>query len=116
MQTTAESKMITFLGFSIKAGKITLGLDRMEKLRKAKLLLYDEGLSENSKKQANKFAAAWNCPVIVCKDILLGDLLHKKGCKVAALTDANLAKAVIDSAKDNEKFSLFEGVGVGGIN
>lgn len=114
MQTTAESKLITYLGFSIKAGKITFGIDRMEKLRKAKLLLYDEDLSDNSKKQANKFAAGWCCPVIVCKEIPLAELLHKKGCKAAALTDENLAKAVLTTVKDNEKFSLFESVGVGG--
>lgn len=105
-----ESKIITYLGFSIKAKKIVFGLDNAEKMKRGELMLLDEALSENSKKQAIKIAEKLNCPVLSYQKNL-SDILHKEGCKLAVVTDKNLAQAVFVAAEGSEDFCLIQEVG-----
>lgn len=109
MQTT-ESKIIAYLGFSIKAGKIVFGLDNAEKLKRGKLLLYDRTLAANSEKRAQAVAGRLQCPALIYRGEL-GALLHRPGCKLAVLTDQNLADAVIRTAANAENFCLGQGNG-----
>jgi ribosomal protein L7Ae-like RNA K-turn-binding protein len=109
LQTT-ESKIITYFGFCIKAGKIVFGLDNAEKLRRAKLLVYDESLSENSQKKVLSLGEKLNCPVLLYKRSL-SEILHRDGCKVVAVTDKSLAGAILSAADGQENFRLSQGVG-----
>ena len=105
-----ESKIITYLGFCIKSGKIAFGLDNAEKKKKIFLLLYDRSLSDNSTKQAQKLAAKQKCDVLVYGQSL-GGLLHRDGCKLVAVTDQSLANAIRSAADGQENFCLLQGVG-----
>ncbi len=107
---TAENKIISYLGFSIKAGKIVFGLDNAEKLKRGALLLYDEGLSENSKKRAFGLAERLKCPVLVYRGEI-AKLLFRPGCKLVVLTDKHLAEAVKNTAAETENFCLGQGNG-----
>lgn len=114
MQTTeneAERKIITYLGFCLRAGKIILGIDRAESAKKAKLILFDSSLSENSKEKALKLQEKFGCTAIVAEGTELSVLLHRPGCKFAAVTDKNLAEAIVREAENNGKFRLLRGVG-----
>lgn len=109
MQTT-ESKIITYLGFSVKGGKIVFGLDNAERLKRGKLLLYDQSLSERSCKRACELAERLHCPVLIYRGEI-AELLHKPGCKLAVLTDQHLADAVLKTAAGTENFCLGQGNG-----
>lgn len=114
MQTVgndAERKIETYLGFCLKAGKITLGVDRSETLKRANLLLWDPTLSENSREKALRLRERLHCEAIVCEGTELSALLHRPGCKLAAVTDKNLAEAILREAENNGKFRLLRGVG-----
>lgn len=113
-ESNTESKMTTYLGFCIRAGKISLGLDRATALKRAELMLWDGTLSENSKEKAVKLQQKFGCKAIVCEGTELAVLLHRPGCKLAAVTDKNLAEAILCEAEKNGKFKLLRGDGVGG--
>lgn len=109
MQTT-ENKIAAYFGFCIKSGKIVFGLDNAEKLRRAHLLIYDESLAENSAKKALSLGERLRCPVMLYRRSL-GELLHRNGCKLAAVTDKSLAGAIVSAADGQENFCLLQGVG-----
>jgi hypothetical protein len=97
----ANSKVETFLGFCIKARKLTYGLDMVEKLKKGVyLLVASETLAENSMKKAIKLQEKFQCPLLLCKTDL-ATVLHKEGCKFVAVSDKNLANAICENADEN---------------
>ncbi len=110
-----ESKIATYLGFCIKSGKASLGLDRAETLKRpANLVLADKSLSEGSMKRAKKLCQKFNCPLLICEGVALGDLLHRPACKLIAVSEKNLAAAILSAAENNVKFKLLNEVGIGG--
>ena len=110
-----ESKIATYLGFCIKSGKAALGLDRAETLkRSANLVLTDKSLSEGSMKRAKKLCQKFNCPLLICEGVSLGNLLHRPACKLIAVSEKNLAAAILSEAENNENFKLLNEVGIGG--
>ena len=108
-------KIETYLGFCLKAGKATLGVDGIERLKKPPcLLLIDATLGENSAAKMGKPPQTFACPMLGCKESL-GDLLHRPACKAAALSEKNLADAVMAEAEKSGTFKLLREVGNGGI-
>jgi hypothetical protein len=85
-------------------------LDNAEQLRRAQFLIYDESLSENSQKKVLSLGEKFHCPVLSYKGSL-SELLHRDGCKVAAVTDKSLAGAILSAAEGQENFRLSQGVG-----
>lgn len=103
-----RSKAETFIGFSVKARALVTGSDAVNGLRKAYLILLCKSASENTAKLAAACAARLNCPLMTC-NIPLQDLCNKTNCKIAAVTDKNLASAIIDNRDEN--FSVCLGGG-----
>ena len=90
-------KIDTYIGFSIKARKIALGAGTIDLLRKdVYLLIVCSTASENARKVALKYKNRFSCPLIICK-IGLENVVHKPGCKIAAIRDNNLAQAICDN-------------------
>lgn len=105
-----RAKAETFINFCLRARKITLGSGAVDCLKRGvKLIIVCSTASQNSFKLAQKFARRHSCPLMVCKSGL-ENAVHKAGCKIAAVTDAELAKAIISAADEN--FDLY----AGGIN
>ena len=101
------NKIEAYLGFALRAGKLVLGLNSIETVKKGVYcLLLDEGAAKNSHKEARKLKVKFACPLIIVKD--LGALLKREGCKVAAVKDSSLAEAVLREAGD--KGMTIEGV------
>ena len=100
------NKISTYLGFCIRAGKITFGIDRVETQKRAYLLLADGELSENSMKIMKKSMSRLNCELLVTEKGLLGALLHRPGVKAAAITEEQLAKAVVKEAQGKPQFKF----------
>ncbi len=97
-----RSKEITFIGFSVKARKIIYGINLISLSRKTIfLLIMCFSAAENTKKEAINLARKKGVKLLVTKDILLEEIVNKTNCKLVALTDKNLAAAVLDNADGN---------------
>ena len=93
------NKIEAYLGFALRAGKLVLGLNSIEIIKKGVYcLLLDEEAAKNSQKQARKLKVRFACPLIITKD--LGALIKREGCKVAAVKDSSLAEAILKEAGD----------------
>jgi hypothetical protein len=104
-----QSKVKTYIGFCIKARKITLGSNAIATLNdKVYLLVLDGTAAKNSQRYALKFKRKFNCPLLVCKQGF-EDVVNKPDCKLAAIRDESLAKAILESGDDG--YELY----IGGI-
>ncbi|MBR2023440.1 MAG: hypothetical protein IJ996_02860 [Clostridia bacterium] len=105
-----KSKIETYLGFCLRAGKLLFGIDNVEKTkRNAYLLIADETLSENSFKTLVKARETLSCPLLVGKAGFLSECLHRAGVKVIAVRDESLAKAILQNVQESEQVKLYSG-------
>ena len=102
-------KISTYLGFSIRAGKIAFGIDRIETLKKACLLIADGSLSENSLKIMRKTQERIGCPLLITETGLLGELAHRPAVKAAAIQDEQLALAIEKESSGKPQFKFYSG-------
>ncbi|MDR0426648.1 MAG: hypothetical protein LBH24_05735 [Clostridiales bacterium] len=94
-----KGKAGTFIGFAVKAGRVLYGVESIERYKRAKyLILTCPTLAENSRKRL--MAKIEGIPVIQPKNETLSALLHRENCKAAALTDRELAQAVLKYLDD----------------
>ncbi len=96
-----RSKIETFIGFSIRAGKYRLGVNAVATLKNAELLIMCHTASENTVKDVLKLSKKLKAEIIVCNFVNLEDLTGKENCKLMAVTDKSLAKAIIDNLDEN---------------
>ena len=96
-----KSKAQTFVGFVIKSGKYRIGLNSVESLKRAELILVCKSAAENSVKQAKNVAARLKCPIFVSVNKTLEEMTAKHNAKVMAVTDKALAKAIKDNYKED---------------
>ena len=96
-----RSKIETFIGFSIRAGKYRLGVNAVATLKSAELLIMCHTASENTVKEIIKLSKKLHSDIIVYKTGNLEDLTGKENCKLMAITDKSLAKAIIDNLDEN---------------
>ncbi len=100
----ARSKAQTFIGFSIKAGKIALGGGAIDTLKKGVYLIILNGdAAKNSLRLALKFKNRFSCPLVICKSGF-EEAVNKSGCKIAAIKDKNLAQAILTNLDDSYEF------------
>jgi len=93
-------KIEAYLGFALKARKIKLGAGTIDLAKGGVyLVLVCSSASENTFKTAIKFKNRFSCPLMVCKT-RLENAVNKSGCKIAAVCDESLSKAICDNACD----------------
>ncbi len=96
-----RSKTASYLGFARRAGKLTLGVQAAETIKKGVFLLVaDETVAKNSRKVIEKLQARFACPLIFVRD--LEGMTGKSACKLAALRDEHLAAAILRENKNEE--------------
>lgn len=103
------TKISTYLGFCIRAGKIVFGINRIESQKRAYLLIADGELGKNSFKVMVKEQGRLNCPLIVTEKGLLGELTHRPTVKAVAILDENLAVAIVKEAQQKPQFKFYSG-------
>ncbi len=104
----SQSKVETFIGFSIRSGKIIFGVDAAERKKKGVyLLVVSCDLSENSYKVALKLQERFQCALMKTRSIALSELVHRENCKLIALTDKSLSEAVLTSALGDNDFRIY---------
>ena len=94
-----KSKVETFIGFCIRAKKCKIGTNAVATYKKADLVIACCTASENTKKEAQKFAVKFNCPLLITRERKLEEFTHKENAKVMAIADASLAKAILDNSE-----------------
>ncbi len=97
-----KSKAESYIGFCIKAGKLTCGFNAVESLKKGVyLLLLCDTASENGKKSAEKLRKRFGCEMLLFCGKTLADVTGREGCKLAAVREQNLAKAILSVEDEN---------------
>ena len=96
----SASKALAYLGFARKSGNLRAGVNAVSTLKKVNLLIVCSTASLNTVKEADKLAAKFACPLMETK-ISAEEISGKENCKLLAVTDANLARAIIDNSDDN---------------
>lgn len=90
-----NSKVETYIGFSIKKGSVVFGCDNIEKYRKKiYLLLATETLSANSLSVLQSVAAKRSIKLLKIDDY---EILVKRKCKAIAICDKQLSDAIIEN-------------------
>ena len=103
------TKISTYLGFCIRAGKIVFGINRIESQKRAYLLIADGELGKNSLKVMIKEQGRLNCPLMITENSLLGELTHRPTVKAVAISDENLATAIIKESQQKPQFKFYSG-------
>ncbi len=102
---TDYKKISSYIGFAVRAGQVLWGSDLiLEKKRKRKLILLSSTASDNLKDKITAYAEATGSPLLVLDDgVTLEDIL-KRNCKALAVTNRELADAILRSVeiKENE--------------
>ena len=96
-----RSKAQTFIGFAIRTGRYRIGLNSIESLKKAYLVIACKSASENSVIKAQKFAEKMHCPLFITKEKLLEEFTSRANSKVMAIADKDLATAIIDNSEND---------------
>lgn len=87
----------SYLGFAIKSGKIIYGIDSILASKKKKYaLILSKTATENLRKKAVLHSERFNIPLVEVDS--LEELIYKQNCKLVAVLDPNLAKAILDCA------------------
>ncbi len=88
-----KSKVETYLGFCLRAGKLTMGVNAVETVKKGVfLLVMEEDTAVNSRKAIEKLRNKFNCPLVAVTG--LESFVGKPNCKLAAVRDKSLAEAI----------------------
>lgn len=94
------NKIKSYLGFSIKSGKVVFGFDNLLKSKKLPYIILIS--STQNEKVTNKivnFAKREGIEVIKLNELTLEDLVCRDNCKVIGVLDFNLAKVISDELK-----------------
>lgn len=101
-----KSKILSYIGFAIRAGEYRLGVNAIYTVKKTKLLILCGTAAKNTVKEAVKLSKKFNCDIVVAKTITIEEITGKEHCKLMAITDASLAKAIKENLDGN--FTRFE--------
>ena len=91
-----RSKIESYLGFARRAGKLVLGVQAAGTVRRGVyLLVADESVAPNNRKEIEKLRQRFSCPLIFVSG--LEEMTGKANCKLAAVKDEHLADAIMNS-------------------
>ena len=95
-----NSKVQTFIGFAVKAGKLRTGNNTLATIKKAYLVMVSFDAATATKENARKYGQKYRCPVLESTEKPLEEYIHKAGVKIAAVTDNALAKAIEENSEN----------------
>lgn len=99
------SKIESYIGFALRKRAVRMGVNVIESLRGGVyLLIVCKLASQNTLKTAISIKNKLKCPLIISNKPL-SEITGKENCKLIAIEDMQLSKAIIDNIDDN--FSLY---------
>ncbi len=98
MTTTAQRRIKTYIGFAIKSRNIVYGADMtlMGKKRQY-LILFADSINRTSKSRLLSYCESKNIPILTLEEKIMEEYVNKINCKCVAITDKNLAEAIINA-------------------
>ena len=97
-----NEKVASYIGFSLKAGKLLYGYESvLASRKKVYLILCDKTLSENSLKKVMRFAAEKTVPLRLTEN--LSDYFGGKAVKCIGFTEENLASAAANQLNNTSE-------------
>ncbi len=91
------NKIISYIGFAIRANKIILGQSHLKRTdKKLYLVLVCSSASDNLINLAKNLSKKNGCDYIITKP-KLQDLTNIQDVKIIGITDESLSKAIIDN-------------------
>ena len=96
-----KGKAETFIGFAMRTGKFRIGTNACATLKKASLMIVCRSASENTKKEAEKLAKKFRCPLLETVNKTLDDYTHRENGKVMAIADKSLSQAIMDNSEED---------------
>lgn len=94
-----KGKAETFIGFAMRTGKFRIGSNAVQTLKRAYLMIVCGTASDNTKKDAEKTAKKFGCPLIEPTEKTLEQLTHRENAKVMAIADKGLSGAILDNTE-----------------
>ncbi|MBQ8876976.1 MAG: hypothetical protein IJY63_05465 [Clostridia bacterium] len=105
-----NNKIETYIGFSIRSGKIIFGVEMLERQKKGVYLLIADGaIGKNSLKSMVNAQAKFGCPFLMTDEGVLSATVHRPAVKAVAITDQNLAKAILSVADGEPQIKFYSG-------
>ena len=93
-----KSKILTFIGFSLRAKKLRCGVNAIKTIKKSvKVLILCATASNNTFDEVVKIAKKLNSTLIISVDNKVEDIVNKEHCKLLAVEDESLANAILDN-------------------
>lgn len=103
----AKSKVDAYIGFCVRARKIVLGSGAIATQRGGvHLVIVCSSAAKNTFKLALKYKNRFSCPLMIC-NCGLENAVNKPDCKIAAVKDEHLAKAILANAC--EEYEIYAG-------
>ncbi len=96
-----KTKAETFIGFAIRARKFRIGVNASLTLKTANLVIVCNSASDNTKKDADKIAKKFKCPILETKVKKLEELTHRENAKVMSVCDKKLAEAILSNSEED---------------
>lgn len=91
-----KSKVLTFIGFAIRARKVKCGVNAVKTLKKAVVLIVCKTASKNTFDESVSLAKKLNAKLVISNDYAIADVVGKDNCKLIAVTDVALGKAILE--------------------
>lgn len=102
------NKPYSYIGFAIKARKLRTGINAIGTLGGGVyLIILCHSGEKNAVKEAENLSAKHGVPLILSTKRTLESITGKENCKVAAITDENLATAIMNNL--GEDFKVLNG-------
>ncbi|MBR2337525.1 MAG: hypothetical protein IKA61_06250 [Clostridia bacterium] len=102
-----RNKIYSYVGFARRAGKFKAGMNAIKTVKKGvELLILCKSASPNAVKEAKNLSERFFCPLYMTKAFTVEEMVDKENCKLVAILDCELAKAIISNAgEDLEEIS-----------
>ncbi|MBQ9782405.1 MAG: hypothetical protein IJW26_04415 [Clostridia bacterium] len=93
-----KSKVLTFIGFSLRAKQLRCGVNAIQTIKKnVKVLILCATASNNTFDEVVKIAKRLNSTLIISVDNKVEDIVNKSHCKLLAVENDSLAQAILDN-------------------
>ena len=90
-------KALTFLGFALRKRAVVKGFNAVAYQKRVNLLILCKTASENAVKEAKALATKMHAPLL-SSNTPIEELVYKENCKLIAVTDKDLARAILENA------------------
>lgn len=99
-----NNKIFSYVGFAKRALKLKAGTNAIKTVKKdVYLMIVCETASQNAIKESKKLSERFGCPLYKTCGFTVENLVNKENCKLVAILEPELAKAIINNSGEDLK-------------